>query len=201
MIETILAYGQKLGSLIDTSIPFFSLITSIAAVVISVITYKSQKTHNKNSVRPILNIDFGDYENKLEVQVVNNGVGPAIISDINCTYECAGEKDCQKSLVELIPACGTMKLDGRVVRTRMTLLSDFVEDITGMVIPPNGKIVLLQLLEPSAIQLCVFRNFMQNCNIEILYSDIYNSKPWKCQRSLKFFGRTLPSDGYSIQYF
>jgi hypothetical protein len=61
-----------------------TLVLSLCAVIISILTARSQKTHNKNSVRPLLGIVVGDYEDDLYVRIDNNGVGPAIITNIKC---------------------------------------------------------------------------------------------------------------------
>ena len=55
-MEEIIAHIVQPISWIDVIISICSLLISVIAGIISINTYRSQKEHNKNSVRPILNI-------------------------------------------------------------------------------------------------------------------------------------------------
>lgn len=183
---------------VDIFISIGSIIISTVAVFISIITYKSQKKHNKNSVRPILNVILGDYEDNLYVRIDNNGVGPAIVSSINCICNYFDEPISANSLSGILPFKAIIK--GAFKKTvDMHIVTDFVEDIAGRTISPGGHIMLLQIENPSMEQLLVFRNLLNKCHIEVEYTDIYESKYWKCKRLLNFFGRNL-TNKHQIQY-
>lgn len=199
-MEEIIAHVVQPTNWIDIGTSIFSLVLSVVAIIISINTYRSQKEHNKNSVRPILNIVLGDYEDDLYVRVENNGVGPAIVSSINCTCSCFRELMSANSLVDLIPYEATVQGKNGGANANMHSFTDFVEDITGRTIPPGGSITLLQIENPKREQLLAFRNFLQECSVEIGYTDIYSSNPWECKRSLDFFGRTLIPAAIQIQY-
>ena len=199
-MEEIIAHVVQPTNWIDVGTSIFSLAISVVAIIISINTYRSQKEHNKNSVRPILNILLGDYEDVLYVRVDNNGVGPAIVSSTNCTCSYFDELMSANSLVDLIPYEATIKGKNSFTTANMHSFTDFVEDITGRTIPPGGQITLLRLEKPERAQLIAFRNLLKNCCVEIGYTDIYNSEPWNCKRSLDFFGRTPISPSLHIQY-
>lgn len=200
-MEEIIAHIVQPISWIDVIISVCSLLISVIAGIISINTYRSQKEHNKNSVRPILNIVLGDYEDDLYVRVDNNGVGPAIVSSIHCTCSYFDELLSANSLVELIPYKATVQGERSGSTADMHSFTDFVEDITGRTIPPGGHITLLRIAEPKRVQLLAFRNLLSKCCVEIEYTDIYNSKPWKCRRLLDFFGRNLISSALQIRYW
>lgn len=199
-MEEIIAHIVQPINWIDIIISVSSLFLSVVAVIISVITYRSQKEHNKNSVRPILNIVLGDYEDDLYVRVDNCGVGPAIISGTKCTCSYFDEVKSSNCLVELMPHEAVVQGKSRSSTVNMHSFSDFVEDITGRTISPGNSITLLQIETLKKDQIFAFRNFLKDCCVEIEYTDIYNSKPWKCRRLLDFFGRTLKSTTVQIRY-
>ena len=200
-MEEIIAHIVQPTNWIDVGTSIFSLVLSVVAIIISINTYRSQKEHNKNSVRPILNIVLGDYEDDLYVRVDNNGVGPAIVSSMNCVCSYFDELMSANSLVDLIPYEATVQGKNSGATANMHSFTDFVEDITGRTIPPGGSITLLRIENPKREQLLAFRNLLKKCSVEIGYTDIYSSKPWTCKRSLDFFGRTPISAALQIRYF
>lgn len=200
-MEEVIAHIVQPISWVDVAISVCSLVISAAAVVISLTTYWSQKEHNKNSVRPILNITFGDYENDLYIRVDNNGVGPAIVAGVTCTCCQFSEPKSADSLIGLMPYQAVMPGIHGDISVDMTSFTDFVENIAGRTIAPGDGITLLRIKGPTRLQLWAFRNFLRDCCVEVQYTDIYDSKPWTCKRSLEFFGRTLGKAPPQIQYF
>lgn len=199
-MEEIIAHIVQPVNWVDIITSVSSLILSVVAVVISIITYRSQKEHNKNSVRPILDIVLGDYEDDLYIRIVNCGVGPAIITGIECTRSYVGEVASSNSLVELMPHKARLQGKSFNLTVNMLSFSDFVEDITGRTISPGSGITLLQIKNPARNQIVVFRNYLKDCCVKVEYTDIYNSKPWDRKRLLDFFGRTIEPDALQIQY-
>lgn len=200
-MEEVIAHIVQPISWVDVAISVCSLVISAAAVAISLTTYQSQKEHNKNSVRPILNVIFGDYENDLYIRVDNNGVGPAIVAEVTCTCCQFSESKSADSLIGLMPYKAVMPGMNRDISVNMSAFTDFVEDIVGRTIAPGGRITLLRIKGPTRLQLWAFRNFLRDCCVEVQYTDIYSSKPWTCRRPLDFFGRTLGKAPPQIQYF
>lgn len=199
-MDEIIVHIVQPTSWIDIATLLLSPALSIIAIVISIKTYRSQREHDINSVHPILNVVLGDYENKLYVRVENNGVGPAIITDINCDCEYLGKEQSGKSLIELMPYEAVIHEKGKETIVEMNLFSDFVGDISGRTIPPGGRITLLHITEPKKDQLLVFRNLLSKCTVNIKYSDIYNSKPWTYKRKLNFFARNVIPNSIEIYY-
>ena len=191
LMEEIIAHVIQPINWLDVVISACSLIISVVAVVISVNTYHSQKEYNSNSVRPILDIIFGDYENNLHVSIDNHGVGPAIVNDVICTRKKGDRIENEKCLVDLIPTQMDIKTGHGIREIDLGVLTDFVEDIRGRAIPPGGRVVLLQKKDPDEDQLYALRCVLKDCSLEIDYTDIYGEKAWETKRNLDFFGRTI----------
>ncbi len=170
---------------------FFEIITTIssiilllAAVAISLITYHSQKIHNRNSVKPLLNIIFGDYEYDIHIKTQNNGVGPAIIKEILCS----NNKDKTNSLIELIPNEFQIKNHGIV---KLQNFVDFVENIEERVIAPNKEIIIIKYEPEYDSELVAIRTILKDISIKIRYVDIYQKEQPVRFRDCSWFGRTL----------
>lgn len=172
---------------VQITISVCSILTSIVAVIISITTYKSQVEHNKNSVRPIIDIIFGDYEDDIYVRIDNNGVGPAIIKGVLCLN---GQKKAD-SLIKLIPQKARLTTPYCDESIKLSPFSDFVENISGRTLAPGGHITLLQLSNPDPKKRTILRYILKDIALQVEYTDIYKKETMNTQRELSFFGRTL----------
>jgi len=119
--------------------------------------YKSQRTHNFNSVKPILQLDFGDYEDSIFVDLYNNGVGPGIITKIKVTNSNGHiENDLIAYFKDLPWACNA-----------------FTTRLEGYAISPNCEICLFET-ENRDKHKAEIRNILKDLHIEVEYIDIYN---------------------------
>lgn len=182
MLEIIEDIIQTIIKVLDTP-----TITSIMAVAISFITYKSQKKHNQNSVRPILDIIFGDYEDDIFVKVVNNGVGPGIIRSVE--FKKGTEEE--GSLIALMPKKIMVKIDGRTVEAELQEYVTFMEEVDGRAIPPGGEILFLRYQPEGKYDLYGIRKALSDIMVTIRYTDIYEKKTWEAKRMFDFFGRLI----------
>ncbi|MBO3699697.1 hypothetical protein [Roseivirga sp. E12] len=62
---------------------------AVLALVLSMISLWIQRTHNRNSVRPIINLSRYKEKGRYKVKIENKGLGPALISNIQ--YKKYGE--------------------------------------------------------------------------------------------------------------
>ncbi|MCL2134238.1 MAG: hypothetical protein FWH37_01605 [Candidatus Bathyarchaeota archaeon] len=60
-------------------------IIAFISVIYTWIFSRIQMVHNKNSVRPLCEIVFTNYINKISIKIINNGTGPLMITD--CKYK------------------------------------------------------------------------------------------------------------------
>ena len=80
----------------SSSIIYSEISIGIAAIacIISGATYFSQRRHNKKSVKPIPGIIRT--EEPLSIKIINNGIGPAIITDICVSTKNPSQKGSKK---------------------------------------------------------------------------------------------------------
>lgn len=192
----VIAHVEQSTDWVQIAISTSSILTSIIAIIISITTYKSQVRHNRNSVKPILDIVLGDYENDLYVRIDNNGVGPAIIKNISCSNG-NDERNC---LLELIPGEARVTTAHTDAIVPLFPLTDFVEDIASRTIAPEKNIVLLELLEPNSRQRLALRSVLKEITISINYTDIYGKEIFTTKRELSFFGRTITKIKAKVEF-
>lgn len=154
---------------------------SFVSLYVSHRTAKHQETHDRMSVRPLVYIAVGDYENRLYVKIQNNGVGPLILKRI--TVEGAAEPN--KPLIEAMP-----QLPPKAAWT------NFVEDITGRSVPPGGEVFLIDLEEGSSASRAYFtvardkvRAALGTLTVKVEYTDIYDHSLPASLRKLDWFHR------------
>lgn len=167
---------------ISIVISLISAIISAVSAVVLIVTLFLQRKFNRNNVRPIINVIIGDYEDDIYVKLVNNGIGPAIITALECEYYGdVVKKGKRSSLIGLLNENGTTSYE-------IDEYTTFDEDIKGRTISPKSEIILVQLNNPSYnVQI---RLMLKDIVIRVYYKDIYN-QPFKEERKLVYFGRSI----------
>lgn len=183
--EALVWIAQNSIAIISVATVFISL----AAVLISFITWRSQVKYNKNSVMPILNIIVGDYENDIFVKLVNNGVGPAKIDKLTCTHG-GTSSSC---LINLFPPEGITLEINQTIKcvVPVTAWREFVENLDGRTISPGGMIMLLELADAEKKQITAVRALLKDTCVTVKYTNIYGDKMTPESRMLDWFGRTI----------
>lgn len=151
-----------------------AIVISVVSIISTIIFSLLQQRHNKNSIRPICDIKFNDYENKIGVYLANHGNGPLTIKHISCTNDDVSSP----VLYKLMPD----------VKQEWTT---FTEDVKGWTIPAGGKIALIELCPQTERAKIDVRASLMNMTIDVIYTDLYGKSKFKSSRNLAFFGRTL----------
>lgn len=153
-------------------------ITSVCAVLISIISMfftiifsLFQIKHNKNSVKPISAIKFGDYENELTVKIENVGTGPLTIKKL--LFKNGSQES--STLISMMPPINQ-------------LWTTFTESVDGWTIPVGSHLILLQLHPENEEIKSLIRKELSKITVTLEYADIYNTH-FQDKRSLDFFGR------------
>ncbi len=165
-------------------------ITMVASVLIAMISLVAtikfnckQQEHNANSVRPTVDIILGDYEDDIYVKLVNQGVGPAEVSDLICTYYGDVNVNTRETNI-LIDILRDSKSPTGFIQN----YTDFVEDIIGRTISPGGTVVLVRLKPKNEMEQTNMRLMLKDIGITLKYKDIYETE-FERNRKLTFFGR------------
>ncbi|MEF2600143.1 MAG: hypothetical protein U0M80_02515 [Fusobacterium mortiferum] len=190
----------------STMIDFFSMIISGLTLLM---TYKiSTRANNisKNSVRPYLDIIIGDYNNHTYIKIKNNGLGTAIIKNIDFIYEnkLTNESMYTSDIITIINEYNKYINPSENDNKYVT----FVEDIKGRGIGPQDEIIILEkryectnstnqkeakfiknIISPKRKKLL---NVLKDLKIKVEYTNVFGDEiiP-SCERELHFFGRNL----------
>lgn len=174
--NAVAAFGSAILAAVACLISFISLYVSHR-------TAKHQENHDRMSVRPLVYVALGDYENRLYVKIQNNGVGPLILKRI--TVEGAAEPN--KPLIEAMP-----ELPQKAAWT------NFVEEITGRSVPPGGEVFLVDLEEGSSASRAYFtlardlvRVALGPLTVKVEYTDVYDQSLPIAVRKLDWFHRHI----------
>src|SRR4029077_4231305 len=87
----------------EATVAFLSLLVAVQAFRVARNTARAQQEHNRLSVRPLLNIAFGNYDLNLFVSLVNNGTGPAVIKSITVIGAANPSEPLIKAMPDLPP--------------------------------------------------------------------------------------------------
>ena len=184
MLDYLVAKPDVANAIATIASAVLAAVACIIAVIslrVSRKTLEHQQEHNRLSVRPIPSIVVGDYENRLFVKIVNNGVGPLLITKLRTP----GSPDPDKALIFHMPAL-----------LPKVLWTNFVEDTTGRSIPPGSELVILDFDSGSSGSLGQYsisrdkvRAALGELSVEVQYTDVYNSHLPTISRDLKWFHR------------
>lgn len=157
----------------------WGIVTGFAAIILTIVTIRDQRKHNKLSVKPIAIISVADYEERLAVNLQNQGNGPLIIEKLLIK-----NNDEEKSSI----------IDFFETGFEDVVWSTFTADIDGWSILPASHRTLIELIgNPSDKKFIAKRNrvrkVLANLKVEVQYQDIYENKMPVKVRDLDFFAR------------
>ena len=153
------------------------------SIVIATFTFIQQRKFNKNSVRPIINVAIGDYEDDIFVELVNKGIGPATIEKLSCVYD--GDILVERTFDDVLERLlSQSELPTSFIKEYTT----FMEDVKGITMAPNDSIFLIKKKNPNEDEKEGLRRVLKDITIMVDYTDIYNIK-FHEKRKLVFFGR------------
>lgn len=156
-----------------------AIFVSVLAMVVSYMICLSQNKIVKQGVQPFVSIDKVDIGSRVAINILNDGVGVAIISEITYWYD--GKKQNGKSLVEIIEEnCneGSLLAD-RAIWKRF----EYVKAIG-----PGQKKVLLELEDTRYLD--DLRKILDKVSMEINYESIYGDI-FSLKDDMDYFGRSI----------
>ncbi|WCT14439.1 hypothetical protein [Mucilaginibacter jinjuensis] len=163
------------------TIALAALIVSSLSFGLSFVQLLIQRSHNKKTVRPIGQIDLGDFDHTMYIHFVNNGIGPLIIRKI--TFE-KGDK-----IYTDIVHC--LSLDPKAYNHIS------INPEVSKAVLPEKVFVIADLEYDKRKHLADFKNKLRTelsqLTIEVIYEDVYGQE-YSCQRNLKWFTRHLETN-------
>lgn len=165
-----------------------ALVVSTISILLAIFNMTTQRTHNRKSLMPIAHVRFGDYDNRIFVQLHNDGIGPMLIDNIVVSKNRGWSKK-QASFLGLVPALPPG-----------ILWSTFVTDLSGRALSA-GKDITILLLEgdPSDQKFLAarqsVRQALSDLQIVVKYRDIYGHKMPVTKRNLDWFASNVDVAG------
>jgi hypothetical protein len=165
-----------------------ALLVSTISIFLAIFNMTTQRTHNRKSLMPIAHVRLGDYENRLFVELHNDGIGPMLIDNIAVSKSRGWSKK-QASFSGLVPALPPG-----------ILWSTFVTDLSGRALSAGKDIVILLLEgDPSDQNFLTARQSVRKAladlQIVVKYRDIYGKKMPPAKRNLDWFGSNVDIEG------
>ena len=171
-------------------ISLFALIVSGLALFISYLTYKIQRLHNIKSLRPYIVIHPYDYEDRIKIELKNQGMGVAIIKEISVLKLDESKPNIFKWLPEKLP--DNMNYE------------DYFIGQPEFAVSPDLSLNLLEISFDKSIakQIKVrndIRKILGELSIQIQFTDVYDNN-FTFNKDLTFFNRTdnVNSTGISL---
>jgi hypothetical protein len=170
-------FGQREASL--------AILISILALLATFYQLYLQRVHNERSLKPLPQIDLGDFPQKLGVYLYNNGLGPLIVD----------------RLVFLRDGQSYPTIDGCLELARQSYMQVHVTDLVKRVVLPNTCLTIfeasLEEAEPEAA-LEPVRKQLASIMLKVYGRDIYNHKII-LERRFDWFSRFTPKSEATIK--
>ena len=164
-----------------------TIIISLAALIVSIITYRGQKKLTLQSAKPFLSLNLVDATDRISIELENNGVGVAIIK--NATFKSINSDESSKSLINLVESVDR-NMDKPYFQNR-TLWKRYEESLCNKAIAPQSKRYLLEfpLKDPSKLPL--LREILSKIEVEIIYTSIYEKDSYTLSDNLKYYHKNM----------
>lgn len=135
-----------------------------------------QRVHNAKSLKPLGQIDTGDFKNLMYVYIQNNGVGPMIIDKLTFT----------KNGKQFTSIGECLDLDPK------SYWHILINDTVQKVILPNGhfKVFEKNVENCTDIEIEDIRKQLTPITLKVNFRDIYDNK-FSLERNLDWFSRHL----------
>jgi hypothetical protein len=187
-MDDFFAYLTAKHDLVAAVTAVAALIVSTISIILAIFNMTTQRTHNRKSLMPIAHVRLGDYENRLFVELHNDGIGPMLIDSISVSKSRGWSKK-QTSFLGLVPALPPG-----------ILWSTFVTDLSGRALSAGKDIVILLLEgDPSDQKFLAARQSVRQAladlQMTVKYRDIYGHKMPPAKRNLDWFASNVDVDG------
>ena len=187
-MDDLIAFLTSKHDLVAAITAVAALVVSTISIVLAIFNMTTQRTHNRKSLMPIAHVRLGDYENRLFVELHNDGIGPMLIDSIAVSKSRGWSKK-RDSFLGLVPALPPG-----------ILWSTFVTDLSGRALSAGKDIVILRLEGDPSDQTFLaarqsVRQALADLQIVVKYRDIYGHKMPPTKRDLDWFGSNVDVGG------
>lgn len=161
------------------------LLIGIAAIALAAYTALLQRRHNFLSLKPIGQIKFHDYENRVAVRISNAGLGPLVIRRFEVTD---GSQEFH-NLISAMPDLGSE-----------LAWETYFEELVSVAVLPGEEVVVIALEgnpEDKNYQRARWgvRERLSQLTATVHFEDAYGRRMKPVTRALAWFGRAKPKLG------
>jgi len=155
---------------------------SISATAIAFYSMWFQRQHNYKSLKPYIYIAPFDYENRIVINMANEGVGPAIVKEIRVKNS---QGQVRSSVFKWLPR----KLPGDMN------YKEYWTNPGGFVLKSGAEKCMLEIPIDTSIPSQVktreeIRSILKELTITVDFEDVYSNKQSTYERKLNLFART-----------
>lgn len=169
----------------DTIIAITTILISIISLIVSIFTAKTQNKLTRQSARPFLSLNLVDLNDRISVELINNGLGVAIIRKAIWGSMESGNKS--NSLVELVEL-----IDNHAENSHLQergIWKRYEENLCQKAIAPQAKLFLLELDKNDIIQLNYLKTILSEIELKITYTSIYEKDSYILSDNLRYYDR------------
>jgi hypothetical protein len=172
---------ERSNSLLQNVIPAAAVVISLIALFVSLWSLRTQRRHNRKSVRPAGHVQLLDSLQGLHVRIVNKGCGPMLINEFTAVRDKIAKHNIVNHLPENI-------LDG--------FNHQFHTEPEGYWLVPGDELMLLSLNGDHTDQVYVkvrenVRSILSGIIVNLTFCDVYDEKHPVFEKSLSWFKRKL----------
>ena len=182
LINIIAAIFIAIGTLLTAIIAFFALRVSRNSIDLAKQTFYMQEEHNLKSVKPIGDIVTGNYADDIYVKIVNNGIGPLIITKFRVIDYNANGKN-YENLIDTIP---------NSILNKIVFWRDGIRGTENRALKAGDELFLLRLTTKQRKQskegVIELKEYLKKVALEWTYEDIYENPTIKNEKRISFWG-------------
>lgn len=180
MIKWFIENSQLCNAIISIA----TVIISMIAIAMSIITYYMQKKFNTNSVKPLLVFELVDLDERIAIKLKNYGMGVGIIKEVKFLSMNSGQ--CWKNLLKAVEEIDN-KNENRI--ESLGIWKRYIEIYKNHPVPANGECIILEIEKPKNIELDYIRDILKEIEVKLTYSDIYQKLQTPISYDFSYFER------------
>jgi hypothetical protein len=187
-MQELFSYLTANHDLVAAATAVAALVVSTISIILAIFNMTTQRTHNRKSLMPIGHVRLGDFDNRIFVELHNDGIGPMLIEHMVVSKNRGWSKK-QASFTGLVPALPPG-----------IHWSTFVTDVSGRALSAGKNIVILMLEGDSTDEGFLaarqsVRQALADLRIVVRYRDIYGHKMPPAKRDLNWFAGNIDVGG------
>jgi hypothetical protein len=156
----------------ENFIPYASFIIAFAAFFLAIKESIQNKIHLRKSVKPILDVETDEnlVQNQFILSVVNNGLGPAIIDNLNTKFEN------ETVVIDTLNKRISNYLDFHKSNSTFNLNMISIDTTSILKEGVSREFLRFEFVNHGSIEKKIFHDLINKFSLDISYTDIYEER-------------------------